>query len=201
APHLGHAVANFGAAGADVGAMSELILAVHCPARFLAGPAQLGAGAACDDVVRRAAQHEIGARLTDLGAIEEDAEEVDLGEVAAAGRAVLQSHGADGVAVETLLDALLHVVVRLLVGALGLDARPGAPIGVGHGHSHKVHRPPGQIAYREPKPAPCTVRSLCASASIHRRRGAPGSGGCAWGAGSSGSGWWLSARSCSRCGS
>src|SRR5262249_31377086 len=53
-----------------------------------------------------------------LGAIEQDADEVDLGMfAAAAGKTMLQRDRAHGVAVQALLDALLHRVVRLVVGS------------------------------------------------------------------------------------
>src|SRR3712207_153389 len=91
APHFRHAIADARARSAHVRAMRQLLVARYGPARFLARPAELGAGAARDDVIRRPAQHEVGARLADLRAVEQQADEVDLRQLAAAARdAVLQ---------------------------------------------------------------------------------------------------------------
>ena len=55
APHAGHSIADLGTDGADVGAVGELIVARHGSASFLAGAAELGAGAARDHVIGRTA--------------------------------------------------------------------------------------------------------------------------------------------------
>jgi len=98
--------------------MGELLVAMDTATRFLARAAELGAGGAGDDVVRRAAKLEVRAGLTDLGAVEQNADEIHIGVIAAGDDAVLERHRADGVAVEAFLDALLELVVRFLVGVL-----------------------------------------------------------------------------------
>jgi hypothetical protein len=96
--------------------MGELFVAGHCPARFFTRPAELGACTARDHVIGRTPQHEVGAGVANLGAVEQYADEVDLGVIAAGRQAVLERHRAYGVTVEALLGALLQVVVRLFVG-------------------------------------------------------------------------------------
>jgi hypothetical protein len=93
-----------------------LLVAWNGPARFLACPAELGTRRARDHMIRRAAQHEVGARLAQLSAVEQNADEIDFRVLTAAAReTVLKRQRADGVAVETLLDALLHRIVSVLV--------------------------------------------------------------------------------------
>jgi hypothetical protein len=95
--------------------MSELLVPRMGSAGFLAGSAELGARAACDDVIWRAAQHEVGARLAELGAIEQHSDEVDLGVLATARDAVLEGQRTYRVAVEALFDSVLQIVMRLIV--------------------------------------------------------------------------------------
>jgi hypothetical protein len=66
----------------------------------------------------RAAHHEVGARLADLRAVEEDADEVERGVLAALGEAVLGGHRADDVALEARLQTFVHGVVIVLVTVL-----------------------------------------------------------------------------------
>src|SRR5678816_2178153 len=82
-----------------------------CIRDSLTGPAELGARTACDDVIRRTAQHEVGARLAQLGTIKQHADEVDLGVVATARDAMLKRQRADSVAVKALLNGLLQIVM------------------------------------------------------------------------------------------
>ncbi|HEY7394282.1 MAG TPA: hypothetical protein VH559_05540 [Gemmatimonadaceae bacterium] len=111
-----HSVARLGAGGANVGTVGELVVVSDASARLLTRAAQLGAGAAHDDVKRRPAQHEVRARLARLGAIEKDADKIHFRVLTVAVReAVLERDRADGVAVETLFDAFLHRVVRVIV--------------------------------------------------------------------------------------
>lgn len=87
--------------------MTELLVAGMTSAGFLARTAELGAGATSDDVIWRTAQHEVRARLAQLGAIQQHADEVDLRVFTTARNAVLERQRAHRVTVEALLDALL----------------------------------------------------------------------------------------------
>src|SRR5688572_5752097 len=129
----GHPLARFGARGADLGAVHEALVARDGPARFFARTAELGARGASYDVVRRPAQHEVRAHLADLRAVEQDADHVHVRVLATFGEAILRRHGADGVAVEALLDAALKLVVLLVVLVIGLVLVPmRMPVAVRH---------------------------------------------------------------------
>jgi hypothetical protein len=115
--------------------MSELFIVCYASARFLAGAAQLGARCTGDDMVRRATQHEVRTRLTDLRAIQQNADEVDLSVVAAGRDTVLQRHRADRVAVQALFDAFLHRVVSVFVSLVGVEIDAITPLAVRHWYS------------------------------------------------------------------
>jgi hypothetical protein len=68
--HGSHALARFGAARALLGAGPHARVVIHLGARIGAPPADDGAGAARVRVQVGAAHHEIGTRLTDLGAVQ-----------------------------------------------------------------------------------------------------------------------------------
>ena len=108
--------------------MHQLLIAGVPSTGLLTGPAELGARTACDDMVRRTAQHEVGARLAQLGTIQQHADEVDLGIVAAARDAMLKRQRADSVAVKALLNGLLQIVMLLVVALVmrDLDFMPPA---------------------------------------------------------------------------
>jgi len=95
--------------------MHQLLIAGVPSTGLLTGPAELGARTACDDVIRRTTQHEVGARLAQLGTIKQHADEVDLGVVATARDAMLKRQRADSVAVKALLNGLLQIVMLLVV--------------------------------------------------------------------------------------
>ena len=100
--------------------MVELFVPFNGPARFSAGSAYLRARGAGYNVVRRPTEHEVGARLAQLGAVEKDADEVDLRVGSADRKAVLHGHGADGVTIHALLDALLQLFMRTLMGLIAV---------------------------------------------------------------------------------
>jgi hypothetical protein len=95
--------------------MAELFITADVATGFLARSAELGARSACDHVIWRTTQHEVGTRLRGFGAIEQDADEIDFGPLTTAGDAMLKRHRADRVTVQAFLDALLHVVMRLFI--------------------------------------------------------------------------------------
>jgi hypothetical protein len=70
--------------------------------------------------------------LTDLRAIEQDADQVDLGMVAAGRDAMLQRDRAHRVAIQALLDALLHLIVGMLIRRLVLEIDSVTPFAVRH---------------------------------------------------------------------
>jgi hypothetical protein len=95
--------------------MLELLVAAHGSARFRAGAADFGARPAGHDVIWRPTKHEVRARLTHLGTVEQKADEIDLAVQAPNGETVLHGHRAHGMTIHALLDALLQLFVRLLV--------------------------------------------------------------------------------------
>ena len=111
--------------------MSQLLVSRVNSAGFFARAAELGAGAAGDDMEWRAPQHEVGARLAQLGTIKQHADEVDLGIIATARDAMLKRQRADSVAVKALLNGLLQIVM-LLVVALVMRDLGIMPPAVGH---------------------------------------------------------------------
>jgi hypothetical protein len=74
--------------------------------------------------MRRPAQHEVRARLADLGAVEQHADHVHVRVLAALREAILGGHRTHGVAVQTLFDAVLKLVVSLIVLVVGLVLMP-----------------------------------------------------------------------------
>jgi hypothetical protein len=77
--HLCHPAARFLASPACLGALAHLLVASHLFAAFATGPADLGTGGAGLRVERGAPEHEVRARLADLGAIEHEPDVVRLG--------------------------------------------------------------------------------------------------------------------------
>ena len=65
-----HSLARVGARGADLGAMHHSLIARDRATGLLTRSAELGACGAGNDMMRRAAQHEIRARLTQFSAVE-----------------------------------------------------------------------------------------------------------------------------------
>src|SRR5678809_1712810 len=105
--------------------MHQLLIAGVPSTGLLTGPAELGARTACDDVIRRTTQHEVGARLAQLGTIKQHADEVDLGVVATARDAMLKRQRADSVAVKAVSYTHLraHETGRNLVCRLLLEKK------------------------------------------------------------------------------
>jgi len=129
---LRHLIARLSARGAYLSAVRQLLISGNRTTGLFARSAELGARGAGYDVIRRAPQHEVGARLTYLGAVQQDATEVHLGVFPASRDAVLQRHRAHGVAVQALLDTLLHGVVRVLMGLVALEIDAIVPLALGH---------------------------------------------------------------------
>src|SRR6185437_722689 len=133
APHIGHAVADGGATRAHLGTVHHLLVVRHSSTVFLARPAELGARRARDHVVWRSAKHEVRAGLADLRAIEQQADEMHIGQLwTAARQTVLQRHRADCVAVQAFLDALLQIVVSLIVGPARSELEVALVVDVRH---------------------------------------------------------------------
>jgi len=101
--------------------MGELFVTGMRSTSFFTSAAELGARSAGDDVKRRAAQHEVRARLAQLGTIEQHTQQVDFGVLATACDAMLKSQRAHCVAVKAFLHALLQIIVRPVVTVVDLD--------------------------------------------------------------------------------
>jgi hypothetical protein len=101
--------------------MRELFVTGMRSTGFLARAAELGARSARDDVEWRAAQHEVRARLAQLGTIEQHAQQVDFGVLATAGDAMLKRQRAHCVAVKAFFHALLQIIMRPVVTVVDLD--------------------------------------------------------------------------------
>jgi hypothetical protein len=108
-----HALAGFGAFAADFSAATHhLVLRAGLLAGFGALPAQLGANGAGAPMLRGAAQHEIGARPADVGAVQQDSHMLCFGVLASQLEAVIRSLHSDVVAVRTVLDALPYLGIH-----------------------------------------------------------------------------------------
>jgi hypothetical protein len=103
--HLG---AARGAAAAHLDTKHHGLIVSESRAVLSAHFADTGADAAGHLVQRRTAQHEIGVRNANLGAVLEDADVLRSGMIAAFGETVRDGFETDGVAIETVLDAFLH---------------------------------------------------------------------------------------------
>ena len=104
----GHPVAGLGAAAAGLGAAPHGLVVAHPLAVLGAAVAHLGAGAAGEVVELRAADHEVGAGLADLRAVEHQPDVGRLGVPAPPGQAVGQGRAqADLVALLAVVDTLL----------------------------------------------------------------------------------------------
>ena len=101
--------------------MRELFVTGMRSTGFFASAAELGARSAGDDVKWGAAQHEVRARLAQLGTIEQHAQQVDFGVLATAGDAMLKRQRADRVAVKAFLHAFLQIIMRPFVTVVDLD--------------------------------------------------------------------------------
>jgi hypothetical protein len=75
-------------------------------------------------MMRRTTQHEVRAHLTQFGTVEEHADQIHIGVLIAFGETVLDRHGAHGVAIQALLDAVLKLVVLVIVLVVGLVLVP-----------------------------------------------------------------------------
>lgn len=104
-----HLAAGFGAAAADVGTAPHDVVVGDGVAAPGAGFAGLGADATSQRVQVRIAQHEMSACLAHLGAIQEGANVIRRGVPATFLKAVSEGLGANPVALQTFLDALLHI--------------------------------------------------------------------------------------------
>jgi len=107
--HLRHALAGLGASLTGIRALLHHLIVAHATALTLARAADLGTDGAGPAVERRVAQHEVRARAADLGAVLERPDVLRLGVLPAQLEAVLYGLLADRVAVQALLDALLHL--------------------------------------------------------------------------------------------
>jgi hypothetical protein len=101
--------------GAFAARLNALVHVTDGFTRLRAVLADVGAFGANMSVVRRAAQHEIGAGLADLSAVHHQTEMGRLNVLTARFQTMRRRHLQTGfVAVETIFDALLHLAVHLL---------------------------------------------------------------------------------------
>jgi hypothetical protein len=119
---------------ADVGALHHGLVALrHSGALIGTLAADGGAQLARIHMAMRSAEHEIGARLADLGAVHQEPDVAVLGMMAAQSKAVCYGFHADAVAVQAVLDAGSHLRSHHLV-MHGASPFPGR---------NAVGRPPG----------------------------------------------------------
>jgi hypothetical protein len=112
---FGHVMTRISAALAGISAEAHLLILGEALAGGFALLAHLGADSAGVWMKLRSAEHEVGAGLADLSAIEQQADMRCFAHLPAAGEAMADGQGADAMAVAAVLDAMLDVVRRRFI--------------------------------------------------------------------------------------